>query len=192
MCLTEPGCGSDVGAIKTTAAPRDDGLYLLNGSKCFITNGGGGIGLVLARIKGDPEGTEGISMFLTEQKQENKEGLNFLITKNENKMGMHGSFTTEVVYEDTVATLIGEPRKGFQSMLHLMNGARIGVAFQALGILEAAVKDAKEYAKERIQFGRPIAELPLMKRNLKDFEIELRGIRASWLIHQVTSMFFSG
>ncbi|MBG09131.1 MAG: hypothetical protein CME68_10260 [Halobacteriovoraceae bacterium] len=178
MCLTEPGCGSDVGALKTSATPTGNGLYLLNGSKCFITNGGGGVGLVLARIKGDPEGTEGISMFLAEQEYEKKEGPNFVITKNENKMGMHGSFTTEVVYEDTVATLIGEPRMGFKYMLHLMNGARIGVAFQSLGILEASIKDAQKYAKERIQFGRPINELPLMKRNLKDFDTELRAIRA--------------
>ena len=178
MCLTEPGCGSDVGALKTTATPCDDDFYLLNGSKCFITNGGGGLGLVLARIKGDPEGTEGISMFLTEQKHEKKEGLNFIVTKNENKMGMHGSFTTEIVYEDTVATLVGERCMGFKYMLHLMNGARIGVAFQSLGILESAIKDAQDYAKERIQFGKPINELPLMKRNLDDFEIELKAIRA--------------
>jgi len=178
MCLTEPGCGSDVGALKTTATPCDDDFYLLNGSKCFITNGGGGLGLVLARIKGDPEGTEGISMFLTEQNHEKKDGLNFIVTKNENKMGMHGSFTTEIVYEDTVATLVGERRMGFKYMLHLMNGARIGVAFQSLGILESAIKDAQVYAKERIQFGKPINELPLMKRNLDDFEVELRAIRA--------------
>ncbi len=178
MCLTEPGCGSDVGALKTSATPSDNGLYLLNGSKCFITNGGGGLGLVLARIKGDPEGTEGISMFLAEQQHEKKDDLNFIVTKNENKMGMHGSFTTEIVYEDTVASLIGEPRMGFKYMLHLMNGARIGVAFQSLGILESAIKDAQSYAKERVQFGKPINELPLMKRNLKDFDTELRGIRA--------------
>ncbi len=178
MCLTEPGCGSDVGALKTSATPSGDGFYLLNGSKCFITNGGGGLGLVLARIKGDPEGTEGISMFLAEQVHEKKAGLNFTVTKNENKMGMHGSFTTEIVYEDTVATLIGKPRMGFKYMLHLMNGARIGVAFQSLGVLESAIKDAQKYAKERVQFGKPISELPLMQRNLEDFETELKGIRA--------------
>ncbi len=178
MCLTEPGSGSDVGALKTTATAQSDGTYLLNGTKCFITNGGGGIGLVLARIKGDPEGTKGISMFLTEQSHPSKEGPNFRIAKNEDKMGMHGSFTTEVVYEDTVATLIGKPCEGFNYMLHLMNGARIGVAFQSLGILEASIKYALKYADERVQFGKPISQLPLMRRNLDDLIVELNAIRA--------------
>ena len=93
-------------------------------------------------------------------------------------MGMHGSFTTEVVYENTVAKLIGTKNEGFKMMLHLMNEARVAVSMQALGITEAAVSYARQYAEEREAFGMPIAKLPLMKRNLEDFETERDGIRA--------------
>ena len=178
MCLTEPGCGSDLGSIITSATPQEDGTYLINGSKIFITNGGGGIGLVLARIKGAPEGLEGISMFLVEQDIPGKEGLNYTVAKNEHKMGMHGSFTTEVVYENSVGRIVGEPNQGFKYMLHLMNEARLVTAFQALGGIEASISYARKYAGERLQFGKPIEELPLMKRNLEDFEAERDALRA--------------
>ncbi len=178
MCLTEPGCGSDLGMIKTSATPTDDGKYLLNGAKIFITNGGGGLGFVLARIKDDKEGLEGISMFLCEQVLEGQEKLNYIVAKNEDKMGMHGSFTTEVVYENSVATLVGEAGKGFKYMLHLMNEARIAVGMQALGTIEGSLGYAINYAKEREQFGKPLTELPLMKRNLEDFTTERDAIRA--------------
>ncbi|WP_127716152.1 acyl-CoA dehydrogenase family protein [Halobacteriovorax sp. HLS] len=178
MCLTEPGCGSDLGMIKTSATPTEDGKYLLNGSKIFITNGGGGLGFVLARIKGDKEGLEGISMFLAEQEIEGKEGLNYIVAKNEEKMGMHGSFTCEVVYENSEATLVGEAGQGFKYMLHLMNEARIAVGMQALGTIEGSLGYAVKYAQEREQFGKPLSELPLMKRNLSDYTTERDAIRA--------------
>jgi len=177
MCLTEPGCGSDLGMIKTSATPTDDGKFLLNGSKIFITNGGGGIGFVLARIKGAADGLEGISMFLCEQDLGDG-NLNFRVTKNEEKMGMHGSFTTEVVYENSVATLVGEEGMGFKYMLHLMNEARIAVGMQALGGIEGCLDYAIKYANEREQFGRPLSDLPLMKRNLSDFTTERDALRA--------------
>jgi alkylation response protein AidB-like acyl-CoA dehydrogenase len=178
MCLTEPGCGSDLGMIKTSATPREDGKYLLNGSKIFITNGGGGLGFVLARIKGDKEGLAGISMFLAEQDIDEVEGPNYIVAKNEEKMGMHASFTCEVVYENTVASLVGEAGQGFKYMLHLMNEARIAVGMQALGTIEGSIGYAVNYAKEREQFGKPISELPLMKRNLEDFTTERDALRA--------------
>lgn len=181
MNLTEPGCGSDLGMIKTSATPTDDGKFLLNGSKIFITNGGGGVAFVLARIKGAPEGLEGISMFFVEQQIQNDKGeakLNFRVAKNEEKMGMHASFTTEIVYENTVATLIGKENEGFKYMLHLMNEARIAVGMQGLGGIEAALDYAVTYAQERVQFGKPLSELPLMKRNLEDFKTERDAIRA--------------
>lgn len=176
MCLTEPGCGSDLGMIKTSATPTEDGKYLLNGAKIFITNGGGGLGFVLARIKGAPEGLDGISMFLCEQYIDGEQ--NFRVTKNEEKMGMHGSFTTEVVYENSKATLVGVEGEGFKYMLHLMNEARIAVSMQALGGIEGCLGYAKKYAEERVQFDRPLTELPLMKRNLEDYETERDAIRA--------------
>ncbi len=181
MCLTEPGCGSDLGMIKTSAEKLENGRYKINGAKCFITNGGGGLGFVLAKVKGAKEGLEGISMFLVEQKIKDENGneiLNFKVTKNEHKMGMHSSFTTEVVYENSIGSLVGEEGFGFKYMLHLMNEARIAVGMQALGCMEAAIGYARKYAQEREQFGKPIAELPLMKRNLEDFEVERDAIRA--------------
>jgi 3-(methylthio)propanoyl-CoA dehydrogenase len=178
MCLTEPGCGSDLGMLKTTATPQEDGTYLLNGSKIFITNGGGGMGFVLAKIKGSEDSLDGISMFFTEQEIEGSEELNYTIEKSEHKMGLHGSFTCTVVYDNSKATLVGNAEDGFKYMLHLMNEARIAVGFQALGVMEASLKYARDYAEERVQFGKPIAELPLMKRNLEDFETERDAIRA--------------
>ncbi|OUR94113.1 hypothetical protein A9Q84_17535 [Halobacteriovorax marinus] len=178
MCLTEPGCGSDLGMISTSATPREDGKYLLNGAKIFITNGGGGLGFVLAKVKGSEDGLSGISLFLAEQEIDEVEGLNYIVAKNEEKMGMHGSFTCEVVYENTVATLVGEEGAGFKYMLHLMNEARIAVGMQALGTIEASLGYAVNYANERVQFGKPLSELPLMRRNLEDFTTERDAIRA--------------
>ena len=177
MNLTEPGSGSDLGSLKTTATPQSDGTYLINGTKTFITNAGGGVGLVLARIKGAPEGLEGVSMFLVDQNAD-KNKLNYRVTKNEEKIGMHGSFTCEVVYEDSVGKLIGGANKGFLTMLHLMNEARIAVGMQALGGIENCLQYARAYAEDRHAFGRPIAELPLLKRNLEDYETERDAIRA--------------
>ena len=180
MCLTEPDAGSDVGSLRTTAEKQADGTYLLNGSKCFITNGCGDLGFVLARIKGAPKGLEGISMFLVHHYHEGSDGkkaLNYRITKVEDKMGMHGSLTCEVVYENSVGVLIGEENKGFKLMLHLMNEARISVGLQGLGGMEAAVGAAVDYAGTRKQFGKLLNELPLMKRNLRDWETERDAFR---------------
>ena len=178
MNLTEPGCGSDLSAMKTSATPQEDGSYLLNGQKIFITNGGGGLAFVLAKVKGDPDSLDGISMFLVKQDEEGIEGPNFRVDKAEEKMGMHGSFTTVISYEDTKAYLVGQQGDGFKYMLHLMNEARILVGIQALGGIEEALDYAENYAKERIAFGKPISELPLMKRNLEDFATERDAIRA--------------
>lgn len=181
MCLTEPGCGSDLGNIKTSAKPNGDRTYLLNGTKIFISNGGGGLGFVLARIDGAPEGLDGISMFfvdMDDKKPGAAEGeLNFKVGKVEEKMGIHGSFTCEVVYENTLGHLVGEENTGFKMMLHLMNEARIGTSLQALGGIEAALGYAMEYSKERKAFGKPIGELPLLKRNLSDFCTERDALR---------------
>jgi alkylation response protein AidB-like acyl-CoA dehydrogenase len=176
MCLTEPGAGSDVGSLRTTAIAGPDGTYLLNGTKCFITNAGGGFGFILGRIEGAPEGLAGISLFLAEEKHEGRQ--NYRVTKIEEKMGMHGSMTCEVVYENTVARLIGQPNDGFKIMLYLMNEARISVGLQSIGGIEAALERAREYAGVREQFGKPLLDLPLFRRNLEDWETEQDAFRA--------------
>jgi len=184
MCLTEPDAGSDVGSLRTSAVKQADGTYLLNGTKCFITNAGGGFGFILARIKGAPEGLPGISLFLAEEKLDGKQ--NYRITKIEEKMGMHGSMTCEVVYENTVAKLVGEEHEGFKIMLYLMNEARISVGLQSIGGIEAALERARAYTEVRKQFGKPVAELPLFKRNLEDWETEQDAFRA-FMVDTVSS-----
>jgi len=176
MCLTEPGSGSDLGSLRTSAKKQADGTYLINGTKIFITNGGGGVCFVLGRIIGAPAGLEGISMFLVEQKIPQND-LNYKVAKIEEKMGFHGSFTCELVFENSVATLVGKENEGFKYMLHLMNESRLGVGLQCLGGMETALEYAKDYASTRIQFGKPVAELPLMKRNLTDWQNELDAFR---------------
>ena len=177
MCLTEPGCGSDLGLIRTSATPVGDGKFKINGSKIFITNGGGGIHFTLARTPNAASGLDGISMFILEQDLGDGKN-NFQVVKNEDKMGMHGSFTTEILYENSIAHMVGSEGEGFKMMLHLMNEARIAVGMQSLGLIEAALAYAVNYAQERQQFGKPIAELPLMKRLLNDYTTERDAIRA--------------
>ncbi len=180
MCLTEPGAGSDVGSLRTSATLQTDGSYALNGSKVFITNAGGGMGFVLARIKGAPEGLSGISLFLAEEYTEENgvKKSNYKIAKIEEKLGLHGSMTCEVVYENTKAKLIGKEHEGFKLMLHLMNEARLGVGIQTIGGIEACLHYMRQYAETRTQFGRPLTELPLYKRNLRDYETERDAFRA--------------
>jgi 3-(methylthio)propanoyl-CoA dehydrogenase len=181
MCLTEPDAGSDVGAIRTSAYKQHDGTYILNGTKCFITNGGGGLGFVLARIKGAPKGLDGISMFFTEEFitfPNGEKNRNYRISKIEEKMGMNGSTTCEVIYENTVGRLVGKENEGFKLMLHLMNEARISVGMQGLGGVEVSLDLARQYAETRKQFGKPLIELPLMKRYFQDWETERDAMRA--------------
>lgn len=178
MNLTEPGCGSDLSMIKTSATPQKDGSYLLNGEKIFITNGGGGLAFVLAKVKGAPDTLDGLSMFFVKQNETDIEGLNYRVEKTEEKMGMHGSFTTVVTYDNTKASLVGKEGEGFKYMLHLMNEARICVGVQSLGGTEGALEYAENYAKERVAFGKPVSELPLMKRILADCRVEQDAIRA--------------
>lgn len=175
MCLTEPGAGSDVGSLRTSAVKQQDGTYLLNGSKIFTTNGGGGLGFVLARIKGAPDGLDGISLFFAEEMLDGKQ--NYKIAKIEEKLGLHGSMTCEVVYENTRAHLVGKEHEGFKIMLHLMNEARLAVGMQTLGGMEACLHHMRTYAETRTQFKRPLTELPLYKRNLQDYETERDAFR---------------
>lgn len=176
MCLTEPGAGSDLGSIKTIAKKQADGTYLLTGNKIFITNGGGGLGFVLAKVEDAPEGLHGISLFLCEQEVDGQQ--NYQIVKNEHKMGLHGSFTCYIAYENSKAKLIGKENQGFRYMLHLMNEARCAVGLQALGGIEATLHYARKYAEERKQFGKNLLDLPLYARNIKDWETERDAFRA--------------
>ena len=183
MSLTEPDSGSAVGALRTTATLPEDGTYRIRGNKIFITNAGGGLSFVLARIKGEPDGVKGVSLFLVEQSilDGDKIKQNYRVTGKEKKLGMRGSFTCQVSFEDSVAKLVGTKNQGLQIMFHLMNGSRIGVGGQAIGIMEACLAYVENYAKERTQFGRPLMELPLYKRNFEQLQTECDAFRAFFI-----------
>lgn len=154
FCLTEPSAGSDAASLKSRAV-RDDDHYVINGSKVFITNGGeADVYIVFAKTQ--PElGSKGVSAFIVEK---NTPGL--VVGKDEKKMGLHGSRTVQLTFEDMrvpAENLLGAEGEGFKIAMANLDVGRIGIAAQALGIAEAALGAATEYAKERRQFGKPIA-----------------------------------
>ena len=180
MALTEPEAGSDIGSLRTTANKGPDGAYHLNGSKMFISNAGGGFSFILARIQGAPPGLKGISLFLAEQfvgEGANKK-MNYRVVSDERKMGMRGSFTCQVTYENTIAKLLGEENQGMSIMFHLMNMSRIGAGGQALGIMDACLDYVRKYAQERKQFGLNLMELPLYRKNFETWQTECDAYRA--------------
>jgi alkylation response protein AidB-like acyl-CoA dehydrogenase len=161
MCMTEPQAGSDVGAVKTRAVPQDDGSYLLEGSKIFITSGehrmaDNIVHFVLARLPDSPPGVKGLSTFVVPKFLVNQDGS--LGKRNpvrcvsiEHKMGMHGSVTCTMAFENAKGWLVGAPNQGIQNMFVMMNLARIMVGYQGLGLCELATQNAIRYAQERKQ-----------------------------------------
>lgn len=161
MCLTEPQAGTDLGLIRTTAKPNDDGSYAIDGTKIFISYGEHDaceniIHLILAKLPDAPEGVRGISLFVAPKVMINDDGS--LGERNaiscgsiEHKMGIHASPTCVMNYEGAKAWLVGEPHKGLKAMFTMMNEARILVGLQGLGVAEAAYQNALDYAKERLQ-----------------------------------------
>ena len=182
MDLTEPQAGSDLGGILTRATELDDGSVQVDGQKIFITNGGADVHLVLARDDAtfdESKGTtNGLSLVLVTRKKEDGSPNGVRVSHLESKLGIHGSPTCEVVFDGAIGTRLGQKGRGFQSMLDLMNAARLAVAAQALGISEAAFHDAVVYAHERVQFGIPIVEQPLVKAMLAKMAVNIEGARA--------------
>lgn len=181
MDLTEPQAGSDLGAIQTRATTTN-GRTVIDGHKIFITNGGCEVHLVLARdaetydqSKGT---TKGLSLYLVPRDRPDGQRNGVTVTRLEEKLGIHGSPTAAVSFEKAEGQLVGERGQGFAAMLSLMNNARLGVAAQGVGIAEAAFETALRYAQTRVQFGRPIAEQPLMQDRLARMVLELEGSRA--------------
>lgn len=203
MCLTEPGAGSDVGALKTTAKRLPDGKFLITGTKCFISSGDHDltpniVHPVLARIEGDPPGTGGISIFIVPKYVVNEDGSlganNDVKTGNvEHKMGIRGSATCTLNFGDEgkcIGELLGKEREGMRIMFHMMNEARLEVGMQSLGHASAALEHAVQYAKERIQ-STPVWEMknpeakavpiimhPDVRRDLLWMKAYVEGIRA--------------
>lgn len=176
MVLTEPDFGSDLQSVKTKATPPadgdDSGIWHLNGTKRFITNGNGTTLLVLARSEEGTKDGRGLSMFVCSKDK------TINIDRIENKLGIHGSPTCEMTFNNTPAYLIGKRKFGLiKYIMSLMNGARIAVAAQGVGIAEAAYNLAKEYAETRIQFGKPIIEIPAVYKMLSDMRLNIEAGR---------------
>jgi alkylation response protein AidB-like acyl-CoA dehydrogenase len=161
MCLTEPHCGTDLGMIKTRAVPQPDGSYKLTGNKIFISGGENDLAeniihLVLAKLPDAPEGSKGISLFIVPKFQVDAqsnlgERNPIYCTGLEHKMGINGSATCQMALEGATGYLVHEPNKGLQAMFVMMNGARLGVGMQGMGLTEAAYQNAVAYAKDRTQ-----------------------------------------
>jgi len=173
MVLTEPDAGSDLQAVSLRAWQDDDGQWRLNGVKRFITNGCGEILLTLARSEPDVRDGRGLSLFLAERSPRIR------VRHLEEKLGIHGSPTCELVYDDAPARLIGERQLGLiRYVMSLMNGARVGIAAQSLGIAEAAFRVARDYAHKRKQFGVPIERLPAVAEMVTSMRLAIEGTRA--------------
>ncbi len=172
MVLTEPGAGSDLQSIRLKAYQDEEGQWRLRGVKQFISNGNGMLLLVLARSEPDVEGTFGLSLFACHG------GENVQVTRVEEKMGLHGSPTCELYFDDAPADLVGRRRYGLLNVLHVLNHARFSVAAQALGIAEAAARQARAYARERVQFGRLIESMPPVADLLVAMTVDLEAGRA--------------
>ncbi len=160
MCLTEPHAGSDLGLSRTKATPQADGRYALNGTKIFISGGEHDltdniVHLVLARLPDAPPGPKGLSLFLVPKFYPNGERSAVHCDRIEEKMGLHGSPTCVMRFDDALADIIGEPGKGLNAMFVMMNAARLHVAMQGIGLLDAAWQKADAYAKERRQMRAP-------------------------------------
>jgi alkylation response protein AidB-like acyl-CoA dehydrogenase len=174
MILTEADAGSDLGSVQTRAVLDEASqTWRLTGVKRFITNGCADISLVLARSEAGSTDGRGLSLFMVERDQTVK------IRRIENKMGLHASPTCELQFSNTPAVLIGKRRYGLlRYAMALMNGARLAVAAQALGIAEAAFREADRYSRERIQFGKPIRALLPVARILLSMKGDLEATRA--------------
>lgn len=173
MVLTEPDAGSDLQAVSLRAFQDEDGQWRLNGVKRFITNGCGEILLTLARSEPDVKDGRGLSLFLNERSERIK------VRHLEEKLGIHGSPTCELVFDDAPGKLIGERQLGLiRYVFSLMNGARVGIAAQSLGIGEAAYRVARQYAYTRKQFGVSIEKLPAVAEMVTDMRVHLEAARA--------------
>lgn len=181
MDLTEPDAGSDLQAVMLKATPdEENGCWRLNGVKRFITNGDGNIALVLARSEEGTKDGRGLSMFIYDK---NDGGVT--VRRIENKMGIKGSPTCELVFKNAKAELCGSRKLGLiKYVMALMNGARLGIAAQSVGVSEAAYREALDYARDRRQFGKAIIEFPAVYEMLSVMKVKLDASRS--LLYETT------
>ena len=172
--MTEPEAGSDAGSTKTTAV-LDRDSYVINGSKCFITNASVAETYIITARTGSEPGTKGISSFILEK---GMRGLS--VGKKENKMGLRGSDTAELYFEDLripKENLLGNEGEGFKHFMITLDGGRISIGALALGIAQGALDKSIERAKERVQFGRPIGQFKAIQWKLADMATQVEAAR---------------
>ena len=179
MDLTEPDYGSDLPGVRLRAWQDADGNWFLNGMKRFITNGCAQVHLVLARSEEGTSDARGLSMFIAEKCPQ------LVVRRIEDKMGIHGVATCELQFNDVPAKLVGQRRMGLiRYVMSLMNGARVAISAQAVGIAEAAYREARKYASEREQFKSTIDKFPAIYSMLSSMKCKLTASRA--LLYETT------
>ena len=178
--LTEPNAGTDASGQQTVAVKNEDGSYTLNGSKIFITNGGAAdIYIVFAMTDKSQGSHNGISAFILE-----KDMPGFTFGKKEDKLGIHTSQTMELVFQDVkvpAENLLGQEGQGFKIAMKTLDGGRIGIASQALGLAEGAINEAVKYTKERVQFGRRLSQFQNTQFQLADMHTRTQA--AQYLVY---------
>src|SRR2546426_4426096 len=175
VAMTEPEAGSDVGNLSTTATFRD-GCWFLDGRKQFISAGNGDFVIVLARSAAGSKGLEGLSLFVADRVVEGRD--NYKVERAEHKFTIRGSPTCSLVFEGTRAVPLGKIGEGWRGITRFMNESRIGVGIQGLGIAQAALAAAQDYAARRVQMDRPIREHPMIAEMLMEMETTVAGCRA--------------
>ena len=178
--LTEPGAGTDASGQQTTAVLDESGEnWILNGSKCFITNGNVAETFVVFAMTDKSKGNKGISAFIVE-----KSFPGFSTGKHEKKMGIRGSSTCDLIFEDCIVpkeNLLGKVGEGFKIAMKTLDGGRIGIASQALGLGEGAVEEAIKYTQERVQFGKRISQFQNTQFQLADMHTKMQA--AQFLVY---------
>jgi alkylation response protein AidB-like acyl-CoA dehydrogenase len=191
VAMTEPEAGSDVGNLSTSATQRD-GCWFIDGRKQFISAGNGDFVIVLARTAEGSKGLEGLSLFVADRwvetaPRENAAGVqtarasrreNYKVERAEHKFTIRGSPTCSLVFEGTQAVPLGEIGQGWRGITRFMNESRIGVGIQGLGIAQAALVAAQDYAARRVQMDKPIREHPMIAEMLLEMETTVAGLRA--------------
>lgn len=182
MALTEPQAGSDLGQLRTRAEPQADGSLRISGNKIFISGGEHDltdniVHLVLCRLPDAPPGTKGLSLALVPKRLPDGSRNALHCDGIEKKMGIKASATCAMRYEGATGWLIGEPNRGLAAMFLMMNSARLHVGLQGLGHQEMAAQNARRYAQERVQMGRPIAQHPAVRRTLDRLDAMVQAQR---------------
>ena len=181
FCLTEPDAGSDAGSVRTTAI-REGDEYVINGGKCFITNGGVSDVYVVFASTDKSKGLKGLTAFIVERSR-----AGITVGKEENKMGIRLSNTTEVIFEDVripVTNLLGKEGDGFKIAMKTLDLSRPFVGAIAVGIAQRAIEESIKYSKERITFGNPIAKFQAIQFMLADMDIETEAARQT-VVHAI-------